>query len=50
MCECDLEQPRLYRETHRKARKQYKCCECGTLINPGDIYVDIFGVWDAESI
>lgn len=46
MCICDLDPPRFYREDIRKARKQHKCCECETVINPGDTYADIFGVWD----
>jgi hypothetical protein len=28
----------FYREEARKARKAYKCCECGSTIKPGDLY------------
>ena len=34
-------------KTHR-ARKPYTCGECGTTIQPGDLYHRHAGVWDGE--
>ena len=32
----------------RKARKQYKCCECGESINIGDDYEYFRGCWNGD--
>ena len=32
----------------RKARKDHKCCACGRIIQPGEEYERVFGVWDAD--
>lgn len=49
MCTCDLLMPDLFRSTIRKARKPHKCCECGTIIQPGSKYADIFGIWEGDA-
>ena len=33
----------LYCEIFRRARRSYRCCECGAQINPGDEYQHIAG-------
>ena len=50
-CSCDIsygESPAFYREETPKARKVYKCCECGEKIEPGQKYHKAVGVWDGE--
>ena len=46
---CDVgsaEMPRLITETMPKARKKHICCECGSVITPGEKYEKISGLWD----
>mgnify|MGYP000453843001 CR=1 FL=1 len=38
-CECDGEAPELFNEKVRKARKQYKCCECYSIIEKREKYI-----------
>jgi hypothetical protein len=46
-CDCwDYDPPSVYRDETRRAKKPYKCCDCGAAINPGDEHHYIFGVWD----
>jgi len=33
-------------ETTPKARKNHTCCECGSIIVPGQVYEKIVGLWD----
>ena len=40
--------PSCFREIYRVARKRHKCCECGGIIEPLDVYQYISGVWDGE--
>lgn len=40
------ELPDVYRSSFVKARKQYKCCECGDLIAVGETYQKADGLWD----
>ena len=47
-CICDTDEPTLFREQWRTARKAYKCCECGGVINTGDIYQDVTGIWNGR--
>lgn len=49
MCDCDCDQPDVYRESFPRARKQYQCCECRSFIQPGDQYQHVFGVWDGDA-
>lgn len=49
MCDCDLEQPSTFRTTDRKARKWHRCSECRCWIEPGETYLEIFGVWDGDA-
>jgi hypothetical protein len=44
-CSCDFDSPEFYNSKIRKARKQYKCEECGFHINPGDKYEHVAGKW-----
>jgi RNase P subunit RPR2 len=32
----------------QKARKEYKCYECGKIIKPGERYEYTVGVWDGD--
>jgi len=44
----DFEPPECSTEWWPKARKQHKCCECGSAIQPGTQYQRISGIWDGE--
>jgi hypothetical protein len=49
-CDCsidyDYEPAKIYREEYPKAKKEYKCCECGENIKPGQKYQKVTGLWD----
>lgn len=45
MCGCDGESPKAFYESVRIARKQHKCCECGSTIDPGEKYEHVKGLW-----
>lgn len=40
------DEPTLFAQVMRTARKQYACCECGSSIGPGDRYEHVKGLWD----
>lgn len=40
--------PKLYTEIDRRARIFHKCCECGAMIVPGEVYQVIKGCWNGE--
>ena len=42
------DQPSVYREEYKKARKQHKCCECLSCIHIGEKYQHITGLWDGR--
>lgn len=42
------EGPSAYWESHRKARKEHICCECGSEIKKGETYQVCEGIWDGE--
>lgn len=42
------DQPEVYREKMRTARKPHTCCECQRQIAPGEKYQDVWGVWSGE--
>lgn len=46
MCSCDLEQPSVFEETRRKARKEHRCNSCRGAIQAGEEYIATFGIWD----
>ncbi len=46
-CYCDG-LPSVIRVATRKARKPHKCGECGRLIQPGETYEHVWGVWDGR--
>lgn len=48
-CECDYDPPSVYRKAEHKARKQHKCHECSRLVQPGERYEVVFGIWDGRS-
>lgn len=45
---CDCFYPEVFSNRLVKARKPYKCCECGSDIAAGEKYHSIFGVWDHD--
>ena len=50
-CSCDygsMEYPEFISETWPRARKAYKCCECGETIKVGEKHQSITGKWDGE--
>lgn len=47
-CYCDYDAPSVYNKTTPKARKQHKCYECGSVIDAGEKYENVFGVWDGD--
>lgn len=49
MCYCDFDMPTVYAKSVRKARKQYRCNECGAAIQVGHAYQYVFGVWDGNA-
>lgn len=40
--------PDVFREEVRRARKEYKCCECGEKILPGDVHGYATGCWEGD--
>lgn len=48
MCYCDYEEPEFFSEVMRKARKQHKCDECWGVIEIGQSYKVIAGVWGGD--
>jgi hypothetical protein len=44
--ECEI--PSFYRADERKARRDYKCCECSATILAGEKYLYCCGQWDGE--
>ena len=45
-CYCDYEMPSVCRVETRKAIKQHRCCECRRIIQPGERYEHVWGVWE----
>lgn len=46
-CGCDWENaPSVYKECEVEARKAHTCCECKRIIQAGETYQYVFGVWD----
>lgn len=48
MCSCDVERPSAFRQIHRKARVQHKCCECKSDIPRGTVYEYSSGIWEGR--
>lgn len=46
MCDIDLEQCDVFRETPRVARKAHRCSSCGARIAPREAYLDHFSNGD----
>ena len=42
------EAPSVQWVEHPVARKEHKCCECLSVISPGERYERVSGVWDGE--
>ena len=47
-CSCDLDGPSVYWEAEPVARKIHYCCECDSIIDEGEKYYKIKGVWDGD--
>lgn len=37
-CACDFDPPTLYKQAVHRAKREYRCDECGGRIAPGDTY------------
>lgn len=47
MCYCDsYDQPKVYNQFIRTARKEHQCCECRGKIAKGEKYEHVTGLWD----
>lgn len=42
----DYEEADFYSASLRRARKEYRCCECDDTILPGDLHEYVCGRWD----
>lgn len=51
-CSCEIfdggESADFYKIFYPVARKDHKCCECNSIIQPGKKYEKIKGLWDGE--
>ena len=47
-CDCDCDQPAVYRARVQRARNAHTCCECRGPIATGDSHEYVFGVWDGD--
>ena len=47
-CDCDCNQPAVYRSNIQRARKAHTCYECSSQIAPGESHQYVFGVWDGD--
>lgn len=45
-CYCDYESPSVFHAELRRARKPHKCGECGSAIQPGETYENVWGIWN----
>lgn len=45
-CSCEAEGPEFWRESFPIARKSHVCCECGSIIDPGEKYNHLSGMWN----
>jgi hypothetical protein len=45
-CYCPYDPPTVFNAQEHRARKTYRCGECGCDIRPGERYERVFGVWD----
>jgi len=52
ICACpagyDAPLPSLHNAKFRRAKKEYRCCECGETIAQGDRYEYVWGVWEGD--
>lgn len=44
MCSCEM--PKVQNEATRTARKAHRCCECRRIIERGERYQYVSGIWD----
>jgi hypothetical protein len=54
-CSCTIDVdgdggPDVYRDKIQTARKQHQCSECCRIIEKGEKYEYVFGVWDSPSV
>jgi len=45
-CYCDYDPPTVYSPRISRARKEYRCEECGGKIKIGEQYENLFAIWD----
>lgn len=48
MCMTDYDVPDVYCGSYRKANKEHKCEECRRVINKGEKYFYVSGIWDGS--
>jgi hypothetical protein len=48
-CSCDQgDWPEVFEKRVLRARKRYRCCECGSVIGVGEMYERVSGLWDGR--
>lgn len=47
-CPSDVDPPAVCRVERRRARRDYRCCECRRTIARGQRHEYVWGVWDGE--
>lgn len=48
-CDCsydNADQPEAYTQNTVRARKKHTCNECGSIIQPGELYERFTGIWN----
>lgn len=49
MCSTDYHFPSIYSVKEPIAKIKHQCCECRSIIYPGDRYRNHFGVWEGRA-
>lgn len=49
-CYCDYDPADVYRASRQRARKAYRCYECGGAIAPGELYERVFAIFEGAGL